>query len=166
MIADSKVMTESDFEYWIEKAYFYMLSDYTVAILLAETDIAIPVATKWIKSGEELRASAGWSTYAWLLGTKSDDYFDYESLLGLLNIVGERIHSSLNRERYSMNTFLMAVGISYKPLHEAAVEIARKIGKVHVNVGDTSCKVPVASDYIEKTIKQGRIGFKRKHLRC
>jgi hypothetical protein len=58
------------------------------------------------------------------------------------------------------------LGISYKPLHEKAVEVAKQIGRVNVNVGDTSCKVPVASDYIEKTIKQGRIGFKRKHVRC
>lgn len=166
MIAGSKVMTESDFEHWIEKAYFYMLSDYTVAIILAESDIAISLATKWINSGEELRASAGWSTYAWLLGTNPDDYFDYEVLLGLLNKVQDCIHSSLNRERYAMNSFLMAVGISYNPLQEAATEVARQIGRVHVNMGDTSCKVPVASEYIEKTIKQGRIGFKRKHTRC
>ena len=166
MIADSKVMTESDFEHWIEKAYFYMISDYTVAILLAQSDIAIPLATKWINSGEELRASAGWSTYAWLLGIKPDDYFDYEALLGLLNKVQDRIHRSLNRERYAINSFLMAVGISYNPLHEAAIKVAKQIGRVHVNMGDTSCKVPVASDYIEKTIKQGRIGFKRKHTRC
>jgi len=40
IIADPKGMTESDFERWMDGAYFYMLSDYVVAVTLAEADIA------------------------------------------------------------------------------------------------------------------------------
>ncbi|MGF7050167.1 hypothetical protein J2T13_004692 [Paenibacillus sp. DS2015] len=68
VIADPKAMTEADFNRWIDSAYFYMLSDYVVAVTLAETDIAQEVADQWIASGEVLRMSAGWSCYCWLLG--------------------------------------------------------------------------------------------------
>jgi len=44
VIADPKAMTEADFERWMDAAYFYMLSDYVVAVTLAEADIAQEVA--------------------------------------------------------------------------------------------------------------------------
>ncbi|MDO9593197.1 MAG: hypothetical protein Q7I98_08465 [Erysipelotrichaceae bacterium] len=124
------------------------------------------LADKWIKSGHELRASAGWNTYTWLLGSKPDAYFDYDALLEHLKDAQNRIHSAANRECYAMNNFVMAVALSYKPLHETAVEVAKTIGSVSVYVDGISCKVPDASVYIEKNVKQGRIGFKRKHVRC
>ncbi|MGF6949427.1 hypothetical protein QF028_001932 [Neobacillus sp. B4I6] len=33
---------------WMDAAYFYMLSDFVVAVTLAEIDIAQAVADKWI----------------------------------------------------------------------------------------------------------------------
>jgi len=68
IIADPKAMTVTDFDRWIDSAYFYMLSDYVVAVTLAEAPIAQEVADAWIASGEELKMSAGWSCYCWLLG--------------------------------------------------------------------------------------------------
>src|SRR4051794_7051275 len=40
IIADPNGMTESDYDRWIDGAYFYMLSDYVVAVTLSEADIA------------------------------------------------------------------------------------------------------------------------------
>ena len=60
IIADPKAMTEADYDRWIEQAYFYMISDFVVAVTLAESDIAQHVSDKWIASGEELKMSAGW----------------------------------------------------------------------------------------------------------
>ncbi|NCC77580.1 MAG: DNA alkylation repair protein, partial [Clostridia bacterium] len=47
MIAEPRIMTEADFDRWMETAYFHMISDYIVAVTLAETDIAQTVADKW-----------------------------------------------------------------------------------------------------------------------
>ena len=80
MIADAKAMTEEDFDRWIDQAYFYMISDYIVAVTLAETDFAQRVADRWIDSGEDLKMSAGWSCYAWLLGWRPDSDFNTEKL--------------------------------------------------------------------------------------
>lgn len=57
MIADPKAMTEEDFDRWMESAYFYMISDYIVAVTLSETDIAQAVSDRWIASGRELYES-------------------------------------------------------------------------------------------------------------
>jgi 3-methyladenine DNA glycosylase AlkD len=59
MIADPKAMIESDFDRWMDAAYFYMLSDFVVAVTLSESDIAQDVADKWIAGGDKLRMSAG-----------------------------------------------------------------------------------------------------------
>ena len=48
IISDPKVMTELDFDRWMDAAYFYMLSDFVVAVTLSESDIAQEVADKWI----------------------------------------------------------------------------------------------------------------------
>lgn len=46
------------------------------------------------------------------------------------------------------------------------MKIASKIAKVMVDMGDTSCKTPLATEYIQKAIEKQRIGFKRKSVRC
>ena len=99
MIADAKAMTEEDFDRWIDQAYFYMISDYIVAVTLAETDFAQRVADRWIASGEDLKMSAGWSCYAWLLGWRPDSDFNTEKLRAMLETVTQTIHSQPPRTR-------------------------------------------------------------------
>lgn len=132
IIADPTAMTEADFERWIDGAYFYMLSDYVVAVTLAETDIAQAVADKWIASGEELRMSAGWSCYCWLLGNRPDSEFSTSKIASMLDQVEKTIHDSPDRTKSAMNNFIYTVGISYLPLHDKAVETAKAIGPVEI----------------------------------
>lgn len=166
MIAEPKTMTEEDFNRWIEGAYFYMISDFIVAVTLAETDIAFTVADRWIDSGKELTMSAGWSCYEWLLGTRKDSEFDKDKLLKMLNRVRDTIHNQPNRTKYAMNNFIMSVGISFLPLHEEAMKIAKEVGKVEVFMGKKPCQTYVATEYIQNSIDKGKLGFKRKHVRC
>lgn len=166
MIAEPKKMSEADFETWMETAYCSMQADYVVAVTLAEADCAQSVADRWINSGKELYMSAGWSCYCWLLGVRSDDSFDREKLQNMLHFVGQNIHSQPNSTRYAMNDFVIAIGISYLPLHKEAMLVAEQIGTVTVDIGKTSCKTPIALNYIRKAVDKGRIGFKRKNVRC
>ena len=166
MIADPKVMTVADFERWMDAAYFFMLSDYVVSVSLAETDYAQTVADRWIKSGEELRMSAGWACYEWLLGSRPDNQFDLEKISDMLKTVENTIHHQPNRTRYSMNGFVIAVGVSFLPLHDEAVKVAATIGKVDVCTEKGKCSVPIATDAIQKAKEKNRLGFKRKGVRC
>jgi len=65
-----------------------------------------------------------------------------------------------------MNNFTIAVGISYLPLHEEAKKVAEEIGKVEVYMGQTLLQTTVASEYIQNAVDKGKLGFKRKHVRC
>ncbi|MHA6533933.1 DNA alkylation repair protein [Paenibacillus sp. BAC0078] len=166
VIADPKAMTAADFERWIDAAYFYMLSDFVVAVTLAETDIAQDVADKWIASGEELRMSAGWSCYCWLLGNRPDSEFSEPKLSGMLERVQTTIHDSPERTKYAMNNFIYTVAVSYLPLHDKAVEIAEAVGPVEVKRDKKKSSFLNASENIQKALARGQLGFKRKYVRC
>ncbi|WP_405108809.1 DNA alkylation repair protein [Paenibacillus sp. FSL K6-1217] len=166
IIADPNGMTESDYNRWMDGAYFYMLSDFVVAVTLAEADIAQQIADEWIRSGEDLRMSAGWSCYCWLLGSRPDQEFSRDKLAGMLELAGRTIHESPERTRYSMNNFMYTVAVSYSPLHDLACKTARQVGPVEVDKDKPKSKFINAYDNILKAVDKGRIGFKRKHVRC
>jgi hypothetical protein len=65
-----------------------------------------------------------------------------------------------------MNGFVIAVGCYVEPLLEKAKAAAKAIGKVEVDMGETACKVPLATEYIEKVERMGRVGKKRKTIKC
>ena len=166
IIADPKAMTESDFDRWIDGAYFYMLSDYVVAVTLSESDIAQDVADQWIASGDELRMSAGWSCYCWLLGNRKDNEFSESKIANMLDMVKKSIHQSPERTKSAMNNFLYTVGISYLPLNEKAVETAKEVGIVEVKRDKKKSSFLNAYESIQKEMDKGRLGFKRKYVRC
>jgi 3-methyladenine DNA glycosylase AlkD len=166
IIADPMAMTEADFDRWMDGAYFYMLSDYVVAVTLAEADIAQAVADKWIASGEELRMSAGWSCYCWLLGNRPDTEFSESKIASMLEQVENTIHDSPERTKSAMNNFMYTVAISYLPLHDKAVETAKAVGPVEMKRGNKKSSILQASVNIQKEIDRGKLGFKRKYVRC
>ncbi|MGG4090405.1 DNA alkylation repair protein [Paenibacillus lautus] len=165
IIADPKAMTAADYDRWMDAAYFYMLSDYVVAVSLAEADIAQDVADQWIASGEELRMSAGWSCYCWLLGSRPDREFPESKISAMLELVEKTIHESPDRTKSAMNNFMYTVAVSYLPLHDKAVETAKAVGAVEMKRGDKS-KILNASENIRKEVERGKLGFKRKYVRC
>jgi hypothetical protein len=63
-----------------------------------------------------------------------------------------------------MNFFVIAVGGYMPNLAEVAKSYGEKIGKVKVDMGNTSCKVPLIKPYIEKMEARGV--KKRKEARC
>jgi 3-methyladenine DNA glycosylase AlkD len=166
IIADPNGMTESDYDRWIDAAYFYMLSDYVVAVTLSESAIAQEVSDKWIASGEELKMSAGWSCYCWLLGNRKDVEFSESKISNMLDLVEKTIHDSPERTKASMNNFLSTVGISYLPLHEKAVETAKAVGIVEVKRDNKKSSFLNASEGIQKQVDRDKLGFKRKYVRC
>lgn len=166
MIADVGAMTEADFDRWIEGAYCSMLSDYVVAVTLAESPHAQTVANRWIRSGDENRASAGWACYEWLLGWRADSYFETEAVRSLLTLTAETIHQAPARVKRAMNGFVVAVGVSYQTLHTDALQTAEDIGTVRVSENDDVKPLTSAAQQIRLAAEKGRIGFKRRAVRC
>jgi hypothetical protein len=166
IIAEPNSMTEADYDRWLDSAYFYMLSDFVVAVTLSEADIAQDVADKWIASGEDLRMSAGWSCYCWLLGSRPDSEFSESKLTKMLEQVGNAIYNAPVRTKYSMINFIYTVATSFLPLHDKAVATAKAVCPLEVKSDMGKSKFLNAVENIQKTVERGKLGFKRKHVRC
>ncbi|MEH7441151.1 DNA alkylation repair protein [Bacillus sp. JJ1122] len=161
-----KLMSKEILQDWADKAYWYMLAEYTVAGVAAESSYARELAIEWILSEEEMIATCGWSTYSNYLSITPDENLNLKEIRKLLCQAETTIHQEKNRVRYVMNNFVICVGAYVIPLHEEAFATAAKIGKVHVDVGKTACKVPIATDYIKKIEDRNKIGAKRKTCIC
>ncbi|NQD67622.1 DNA alkylation repair protein [Bacillus haikouensis] len=161
-----KLVTKETLEDWVRKAYWYMAAEYTVAGVAAESEYALELAREWIDADEEMIAVCGWSTYANYVSIAPDEELDMDEVRGLLDRVKDSVHGERNRVRYVMNGFVMSVGTYIPALHAEAMDVAESIGKVHVDVGNTACKVPLASEYIKKVASKDRVGMKRKTCIC
>ena len=84
----------------------------------------------------------------------------------LLDRVIKTLPAAPDRVRQAMNYFVIACGTYVAPLGDQAITTARKLGRVHVDVGDTDCKIPDAESYIMKCRRGAPIAPKRKTMRC
>lgn len=167
MIADGSKMSRKQLNDWAERADgMQMIAEYTVPWVTVESEHARELAVEWIGSKKESVAAAGWCAYAGLISMKPDDELDQKEIEGLLERIVREIGKSQNRVKYTMNGFVIAVGSFVKPLARQAKAVAKQIGAVEVNLGETACKVPLATDYIAKVEAAGRVGRKRKTIRC
>jgi hypothetical protein len=166
LIADETKMTKRDLKKWVEAAKWSMISEYTVAWVASESAHGFGLATEWIESKRPHVAAAGWATLASLVGITPDQDLPLKEIEKLLGRVVKDIAGAPNRAKYAMNNFVICVGSYVLPLHAKAVDVAKKLGKVKVDMGDTSCKVPVAAEYIAKVKSAGRLGKKRAEARC
>jgi hypothetical protein len=97
---------------------------------------------------------------------RPDAELDLPALKGLLLRVEKKIHQAPNETRHAMNGFVIAAGSYVQPLTQFAKQVGERVGKVEVDMGETSCKVPFAPEYIAKVEKRGAIGKKRKTVKC
>lgn len=166
LIADETKMTKEDLQQWVEKANWYMISEYTVPWIAAESNYGWELAIEWIDSSKELIAAAGWSTLSSLLAIKKDEELDINALKKLLIRVSKEIFTAKNRVKYAMNAFVISLGAYVAQLTDDAIKIGAQIGKLSVDMGGTACKVPYSPDYINKVKLKGTIGKKKKMARC
>ncbi len=166
LVADGGKMTRKELDSWARKASSTMVSEYTVAWVAAESPHARALALEWIDSDKESIASTGWNTYAGLVALKPDVELDRDEIAALLARVEKEVHRAPNRVRYCMNSFVIAVGGSVKPMLAKAKATAKRIGTVEVDMGKTACKVPAAFEMIAKIEAMGRFGSKRKTAKC
>lgn len=166
MVANGALMKKSQLDKWTRDACWQMVSEYSVPGVAVESEHAKALANKWIKAKKEKVASCGWNTYSGIVAVQSGDEIDVAEIKDHLDMIESTIDAAQNRVRYTMNGFIIAVGAYVKPLNKRAKAVARKLGKVDVEMGGTSCKVPLALEAITKVEKAGRLGKKRKTIKC
>jgi 3-methyladenine DNA glycosylase AlkD len=165
LIADDAKMTKKDLQQWIKGATWGMVAEYTVPWVASASPHGREMALKWIESKDETIASAGWQTYSSMVAIRQDAELDLPEIKTLLQRVAKSIHKQPNRVKYVMNSFVISVACFVKPLHKLAVDTAKGIGKVSVDLVG-ACKIPFAPDYIKKVEARRAIGKKRKSPKC
>ena len=166
LVADGSKMTTKQLDGWAKSAWWQMLSEYSVPWVASEHPQAFSIAKKWMTSKLAHVQSSGWNTYSDAVSTRPDSELDLAEIEALLEAVESKIGKVENRVKYVMNGFIISVGSYVKPMLSKAKASAKRIGAVEVNVGDTACKVPLATEYIAKVEKADRVGQKRKTAKC
>lgn len=166
LIADEEKMTKKQINDWAKKSKSSGLSEYTVAWVAAESKYGWELGLEWIESKTETIASSGWATLSGWVSLKKDEELDLKTILSLLKRIEKDIKKSPNRVRYVMNNFVICCGTYIKDLTNQCIELAKRIGTVTVDMGDTECKVPAADAYIKKAIDRGQWGKKKKTVKC
>lgn len=149
MIADPQLLTDRQAESWVKDLDNYTITE-MFGRLVARSPLGVKKTEKWHKAKDEWIASAGWRMIAQLALDNSqlpDEYF-----APYLDLIAAGIHQQPNRVRYEMNGALIAIGLRNGVLEKKALEVARKIGKVVVDHGQTGCKTPDAAEYIAKAL--------------
>ena len=148
LVADPAQVTSSMAEQWIKTADSYATADF-LAGLVAKSPVAQKKMQQWMKSPKEVYRTAGYHMLAVMLrdGAAISD----ADCRRILQTIEKGIHSSPNRARYAMNSAL--IGLGCRPgLTAEALAAAKRIGKVHVDHGDTCCKTPDALEMIPKAL--------------
>ena len=166
LIGNGAELTRAELQQWAKKACWTGVSEFSVPWMASEHPEAWDIGLGWIDSDQESIQSSGWSTLTGVVSTRPDEELDLDGVKKLLARVSDEIHEAPDRVKYTMNGFVIAVGASVKPLAKQAAATAKTIGTVRIDMGDTDCKVPLASEYIEKAIARSGPGHKRKTMKC
>ena len=156
------LLTLDELESVINKTNYYMILENVVPHIAARRKDNFSVLQKWLKINNQKYLQVAYAMYTYMLGSIDDINFDTNNILYHINYIRDNIHHSANRTRYTMNNFIIQVAVNFKPLYKEAYKISIEIGKINVDMGETSCKVPLASEYITKIINMDKQGVKRK----
>ena len=147
MIIDPAQITEEQIDRWVQELTNYADTDYLAGVV-AQTPFILPKMQAWTAADGEWIEYAGWGLLNHLAlndMTLPDSFFE-----PYLQRAENEIHTAKNRVRHGMNNLLICVGARSETLRPRAEAIARKVGKVKVDHGQTDCKTPDAITYIEK----------------
>ncbi|XXY34096.1 DNA alkylation repair protein [Sorangium sp. So ce260] len=147
-IADPGRFTRDKLEAWLGGLRSPLLVDLLVKHIAVKTPFAREAMARWTASGDEWIGRAGWK----LLGALAEEDPSLPDSLfeERLEAIEASIHRARNRAREAMNGALICIGARNEPLRGKALTAARRIGRVEIDHGDTSCKTPDATAQIQK----------------
>lgn len=166
LLANPRELSPETLQHWAETATWSMQAEYAVAWNAAESAHAWDLGRRWLEDPREMVAAAGWHTLSGHLALTPDAALDLPGVSALLQSIPGRLPTAANRVRAAMNMFVIGVAGSVAPLLEEARAMAARLGQVEVDVGDTSCVIPLATAYIDKLVAGGHVGRKRKTVKC
>ena len=147
-IVDPALLTPSQLDRWVREMSPSRMCGGYVAMLAAEGPHAAAKLSEWLAAKDDRTRVAGWILAGQLAQrdeSTPDAFFEKR-----LTEIERTIHQAPNAGREGMNMAVIMIGGRSALLRKAALAAARRIGKVEVDHGDTACKTPDATEYIEK----------------
>ncbi len=148
MVADPALLSRKALDGWVKGANYYALTDLFVNHVASRSPHAREAMVAWMGSNSEWVERAGWTLLAVL--ALRDATLEDADLEPFLARIERDIHGAKNWVRGAMNSALISLGAREGALGDKALAAARRIGKVEVDHGETSCKTPEAAGYILK----------------
>ncbi|XXY95761.1 DNA alkylation repair protein [Sorangium sp. So ce296] len=147
-IADPGRFTRDLLEAWLDGLRAPILIDLVVKRIAVKTPFAREAMARWTASDDEWIGRAGWKLCGAL--AEEDPSLPDSLFEERLEAIEASIHRAKNRARDAMNGAVISIGARNEPLRGKALTAARRIGRVEVDHGETSCKTPDASAHILK----------------
>lgn len=153
MTADPKLIARETMDAWATALDNDVLAD-AVSSLAGQSPQALEIAQSWIEADSEWIAAAGWSVLSHCAVKGSG--LPEPLMKTTLATIETTIATARNRVRHAMNNTLIAIGGSSAEMEPLAIAVAKRIGKVEVDHGETGCKTPDAVAYIQKMTERAR----------
>jgi 3-methyladenine DNA glycosylase AlkD len=142
MIEESKKVTLDQIDRQVKEIYSIDLADKFSNNVVAKTKFLQQKVDEWTVSQEEMIKRCG---YILLFSqAKNDENLPDEYFEKFLDVIERGVQSEKNWIKEAMNYVLIGIGCRNKNLNRRAIQVAKKVGKIEIDYGDTSCKAPDA----------------------
>ncbi len=149
-------ITEAQLNKQVKQIHTCGLADYFVKNVVAKTDWLLEKANEWTMMGQaELVRRTGYACVCELAKTSKtldNNYFQKH-----LVIIELEIEKAPNWVKEGQNQALIAIGSRNKTLNKKALKIARAIGEIKVNYGETSHKTAHAATILKSEKVQQKL---------
>jgi 3-methyladenine DNA glycosylase AlkD len=153
-IAEPKKISAELAEEWMNTAAFWDLSDKICTNVIAKTSFGPEKMRAWTAAeNPEFKRRSGFMLLARIAPTGK---IDEEELSAYLQMIEREVTGERNWVKEAMNWALICIGGVDAALHTEALTIARRLGPIDVDYGDSSCKSPDAVTHLtsERVLKK------------
>ena len=147
MIADPQQISETELDTWVQDIHYYALANEFTKVA-GNSSFAQKKMEAWTRSEEEFVRLVGYGILN--LMAREDETLSDEFFEPYIQKMEKELQPSPNRAKEGMNNCLIAIGARNKVLRGRVLEAAKKIGKVEIDHGDTSCKTFIIEEYLDK----------------
>jgi 3-methyladenine DNA glycosylase AlkD len=137
-LSDPQRLTRADADRFLRDGQSHFLFCY-LAGLLGRSPIATQTMRSWMASSDEFTREMGYGILSAVIKDNPDSLSDADAAR-FLETIEKEIHASPNWARYAMNGALISIGVFKPSCRNKAIDAAKRIGKVHVDHGETNCR--------------------------
>lgn len=148
LIADPLNMSARDLEAWTKSTSSHSHPGLISRYILPTSPHTAGKFESWLSSKHEFVAQLGWNCVSGMASwdrARPDDFF-----VDKLKAIEAGIHTAQNRVKHARVMALISIGLRNPKLEALALAAAKRIGKVDVDHGQTSCVTPDPAAYIAK----------------